>query len=102
MSGQDTVWVAGVVILLAVAFGSATGDAQTDLDCGDPGTSPNMPVAGDDEHNLDADDDGIGCENPEDFDTTTATAMPTTAVPPVVGGTAPAAEPVVARPHFTG
>lgn len=39
--------------------------AQTgDVDCGDPGTSPNMPIdPNNDPNGLDADHDGIGCED---------------------------------------
>jgi hypothetical protein len=58
-----------------------TPATPADLDCGDPGTSPGMPVPADDPHDLDADDDGIGCE-----------AAPT----------APAAAPIVAQPTYTG
>lgn len=59
---------------------------QADLDCGDPGTSHDMPVGPDDPHGLDADDDGIGCEDGSVFD-------PAPAAP---------AEPQVREPTYTG
>ena len=58
-----------------------TPATPADLDCGDPGTTANMPVPADDPHGLDADDDGIGCE---------------------AAVIAPAAAPVVAQPTYTG
>lgn len=67
----------------------AAADQSADIDCGDPGTSHNMPVGPDDPHGLDADDDGVGCEDPSVFG----------------GGPAPAAapaEPLPAEPTFTG
>ena len=48
-------------ITTALLIGVAPAGAQ-DLDCGDPGTSPNMSVEPGDPHGLDRDGDGIGCE----------------------------------------
>jgi hypothetical protein len=60
-----------------------------DLDCGDPGTSHNMPVdPNNDPNRLDADNDGLGCEDPGAF-----------------GDAPPAAAPAVPQPgepDFTG
>jgi hypothetical protein len=93
----------GLAMTAAVALTAAPSGAQEDdLNCGDPGTSLNMPVPPDDPHGLDADGDGIGCEDPSAFansggsDTTT-----TTAVTPPAAAPAPA-EPVEMEPSFTG
>jgi LPXTG-motif cell wall-anchored protein len=61
---------------LALTFMSPPASADDDLDCGDPGTTPNMSVPADDPHDLDDDDDGIGCE--DDSVTTTVPAPATT------------------------
>jgi len=39
-----------------------TTSTPEDLNCGDPGTHPNMDVPPGDPHGLDTDDDGTGCE----------------------------------------
>jgi hypothetical protein len=88
--------VVAAIAAVAVAFGAPALAQDGDLDCGDPGTSPNMAVGADDPNGLDADDDGIGCEDPAAFGD---------------GGTAPAgdddgmaepASPVDGEPTFTG
>jgi hypothetical protein len=70
----------------APAPSPAPAPAQADLDCGDPGTSHNMRVGPGDPHGLDADDDGIGCEDGSVFE-------PAPAAP---------AEPQVREPAYTG
>lgn len=80
---------AAVVAVVALMAGTTAGAQEGDLDCGDPGTSPNMPVDPGDPHRLDDDGDGIGCEE--------------TGAPGDGSGTGAApAEPVVAEPQFTG
>ena len=75
--------------LSAMLIGASPSGAQTDLDCGDPGTSHNMPVdPNNDPNGLDADHDGIGCEDGSVFGETPPAAAP--------------AEPVVEAPDFTG
>lgn len=87
----------GLAITAAVAVAAApSGAQQQDLNCGDPGTSHNMPVGPDDPHGLDDDNDGIGCEDPSAFGSGGMTGSGAT--PP----TAPPAEPVEGEPNFTG
>ena len=50
-------------ITTALLAGISPAGAE-DLDCGDPGTSPNMSVGPDDPNGLDRDHDGVGCEDP--------------------------------------
>lgn len=105
------------VTSLATAM-SSTGAQEGDLDCGDPGTHHNMPVPIDDDpHDLDRNNDGVGCEDPSVFGDTSGSATtmspapttPTSAAPapsptpaPSPSPTSPPAEPVVTEPHFTG
>jgi hypothetical protein len=72
--------------------------AQTgDLDCGDPGTSHNMPVdPANDPNRLDADGDGVGCEDASVFGAATDAPAETPSAE------APPAPAVVAEPTFTG
>ena len=65
--------------------------AQEDLDCGDPGTSTDMPVPADDPHDLDRDGDGLGCDADEGGGGT-----------PYAPAPAPPAEAVQGEPTFTG
>lgn len=103
--------VAAVALFLAIPA-AAGGD---DLNCGDPGTSHNMPIdPNNDPHNLDGDDDGVGCEDPSAFPTTTTTttaAVPATTTttaareaPPAddTASEAPTAAPVQREPSYTG
>jgi hypothetical protein len=87
MTVTAAVAVSLVLGLLTVPAGAA-GDDDDVLNCGDPGTSPNMPIdPANDPNNLDHDDDGIGCEDDDD------------------GDDAPAAQPAPAvegQPDFTG
>jgi hypothetical protein len=88
--------VVAAVAAVAVAFGTPALAQEGDLDCGDPGTSPNMTVGAEDPNGLDADNDGIGCEEPADFgDGGTAPAGDD-------GGTVEPATPVEEEPTFTG
>ena len=82
--------VIGVALAVALVLAGPVVAQEGDLDCGDPGTSPNMPVGPDDPNDLDRDGDGIGCEDPPEFGEATES------------DTAPAPEPVVAEPTFTG
>jgi hypothetical protein len=89
---------AGLLMAAALSVGMLIGPspsgAQADLDCGDPGTSPNMPVdPNNDPHRLDDDDDGIGCEDPSASGGEPAPDAP---------AEAPAAAPLPAEPTFTG
>jgi hypothetical protein len=98
--------VAGVLAVAVLAVGAPALAQEGDLDCGDPGTFHNMPVEiGNDPHGLDADGDGIGCEDPAAF----GGAAPTDTTAPLAdapaaddGGTAPPATPVERQPSFTG
>jgi hypothetical protein len=89
--------VAAMAAALAVTAAvnlPASAQEGGDLDCGDPGTSHNMPVdPANDPHGLDADDDGIGCEDPAAFGGDSGGGG---------GDEAPAAEPVEGEPSFTG
>lgn len=85
--------VAALVATAAVIVPAAAQEGG-DLDCGDPGTSHNMPIdPADDPHGLDADGDGIGCEDPAPFGGTTEPAADDPAEP---------AAPVRRAPSFTG
>lgn len=119
---KRTKTLAGVfVAALATLAMAGPAGATDDLNCGDPGTYLNMPVGPDDPHNLDSNDDGIGCEDPDAFppgstattapaETTTTTAPPAPTVPDVPDTAPPAPEPepaapaapVVAEPDYTG
>lgn len=57
-----------------------------DLDCGDEGTFHNMPVTPDDPHGLDADGDGLGCEDASVFPGGSAGTPEDTAPPIGPGG----------------
>jgi LPXTG-motif cell wall-anchored protein len=57
---------------LSLASPAAAGD---DLNCGDPGTSPNMSVPPGDPDGLDADGDGIGCDDDDSENTPTPTTV---------------------------
>jgi hypothetical protein len=87
--------VVAAVAAVAVAFGAPALAQEGDLDCGDPGTSPNMAVEAGDPHGLDADDDGIGCEDPAAFGDGTAPAADD-------DGMVEPATPVEEEPTFTG
>jgi hypothetical protein len=82
---------------VGMLIGPSPSGAQADLDCGDPGTSHNMPVPPDDPHGLDANDDGIGCEDPSAFGGESAPGPA-----PDAPAEAPAAAPQPAEPTFTG
>jgi hypothetical protein len=91
-----TAAIALLIAAVALGIGLAPVAAQDggDLDCGDPGTSPNMPVdPNNDPHGLDDDDDGVGCEDPNAFGGGTA---------PAPAGESEPATPVEAEPTFTG
>jgi hypothetical protein len=109
---------AGILMVTALSLttigGASVAGAQgVDLDCGDPGTSHNMPIdPNNDPYRLDDDNDGIGCEDGSVFGQPPA-PQPTVTVPPApsvtVGPTpaptpppAPPARPVPGRPDFTG
>lgn len=99
---------AGILVVAALsaallAFTASTAGAQEgDLDCGDPGTSPNMSVPADDPHGLDRDGNGIGCE--EDGGGSTPAPAEPEAPAPSDDMTEPAepAEPVAEEPDYTG
>ena len=82
---------AGVLMAAAlsalVIIGASPGAAQADLNCGDPGTFHNMPVPPDDPNGLDADGNGIGCEDDSVFGGEPTT--PPTDAPPVTEAPAP-------------
>jgi hypothetical protein len=87
------------LLVIATALGAGLGPAAAqdggDLNCGDPGTSHNMPVdPNNDPNNLDANNDGIGCEDASVFGGAGGVTSPS-------GQTTPAA-PVEAQPTFTG
>jgi hypothetical protein len=91
--------LAGVVALAVPALAH-----EGDLDCGDPGTFHNMPVQiGNDPHGLDANQDGIGCEDPAAFGGE-APSTPAEPAPsePASEPTADPATPVRRAPTFTG
>lgn len=93
---------AGVLLVASAAmFTVAPAGAQEgDLNCGDPGTSHNMAVDPDnDPNNLDADNDGEGCEDPDVFDEAPSAPAPEEPAP---APEAPSAEPVEGSPTFTG
>jgi hypothetical protein len=98
--------VAGVLAAAVLAVGAPALAQEGDLDCGDPGTFHNMPVEPGDPHGLDADGDGIGCEDPAAFGggcaPTDTTAPPADALAADDGSTAPPATPVERQPSFTG
>jgi hypothetical protein len=97
MSKTKAAIVASVAIVAGLAVAIPATAQEGDLNCGDPGTFHNMPVdPNNDPNNLDADDDGIGCEDPSVFDGGTE------APPADTGGTAEPAEPVEEDPDFTG
>jgi hypothetical protein len=97
MSKTKAAIVASVAIVAGLAVAIPATAQEGDLDCGDPGTSHNMPVEiGNDPHGLDDDQDGIGCEDPSAFDGGTE------APPADTGGSAEPAEPVEEEPDFTG
>lgn len=75
-------------IATVLTLSASPAGAQGDLDCGDPGTSHNMQVGPDDPNGLDADDDGVGCEDASVFDSAPAPA--TTAPAPAPAPDAPA------------
>lgn len=111
LSKAAAVTAVAITSLAAASFTASTAGAQSgDLDCGDPGTSHNMPVPPDDPHDLDDDGDGIGCENPDAFEngggspTTQATTgpVPSAPAPQPTPTPPPPADPVVADPNFTG
>ena len=87
----------------ALLFAPSQAAATDDLNCGDPGTWHNMPVpVGNDPHQLDSNDDGIGCEDGSVFGpdgqpvgATTTTAPP----PPPAPGPQPEPEPVAPQPE---
>ena len=54
-----------LALLAALTLAACGTGPETELDCGDTGTSPNMTVPEDDPHDLDTDGDGIGCETPD-------------------------------------
>ncbi len=94
--------VAGVLAVAVLAVGAPALAQEGDLNCGDPGTFPNMPIEiGNDPHGLDADQDGIGCEDPTAFG---GGGAPTDTPAPATddGGTAEPATPVQRQPSFTG
>jgi hypothetical protein len=106
---------AGTFVVAAAAatflIGAAPAGA-TDLNCGDPGTFPNMPVEPGDPHGLDRDGNGIGCEDdsaggptvtepPVTAPPVTEPAAPAPAPEPVMDQAAPAA-PVERQPTYTG
>jgi hypothetical protein len=95
---------AGILMVTAISavlmIGVSPTGAQADLDCGDPGTSLNMPVdPNNDPHELDANDDGVGCEDPAAFDGGGGTPTPAPGPAPMP---ADPAEPQVREPDFTG
>jgi hypothetical protein len=100
---------AGVLMAAALSalliIGVSPSGAQADLDCGDPGTSHNMPIdPNNDPNGLDADNDGIGCEDASVFDgepaPSTDPAPPAPAPEPA--DTAAPAVPQPGEPDFTG
>jgi hypothetical protein len=96
---------AGVLMAAAlsavVVIGASPSGAQEDLDCGDPGTFHNMPVdPNNDPNRLDADGNGIGCEDESVFGGD-AEPAPSPEPAPAPAPAAPA-EPVVEAPTFTG
>ena len=93
-------------LLGAVVFVAPALAQEDDLNCGDPGTFHNMPIEiGNDPHGLDADNDGMGCEDPSVFgEPAPSEPAPTEPAPsePATDATAAPVEPVVRRPSFTG
>ena len=92
---------AGVLMAAAISvvvlIGASPSGAQADLDCGDPGTFHNMPVdPNNDPNGLDADGNGIGCEDGSVFGDE---PTPPTSPPPAQ---ASPAMPQPAEPTFTG
>lgn len=92
----------GVAALTAAALvAPALGQEGGDLDCGDPGTFHNMPIEpGNDPHGLDADGDGIGCEDPAAFGG--AAPEPAPEPEPEAEPESTPAAPVRGQPTFTG
>lgn len=106
-TGEIAGVVAGVLAAAVLAVGAPASAQEGDLDCGDPGTFHNMPIEiGNDPHGLDADHDGIGCEDPTAFGDggvpTDTTALAADAPAADDGGTAEPATPVQRQPSFTG
>lgn len=99
---------AGILAVAATAallVGSQTAGATDDLDCGDPGTSPNMSIdPNNDPHRLDDNNNGIGCEDPSVFEPEPSDPEPS--APPTPEPQAPSvaspAQPVERQPSYTG
>lgn len=100
--------VGGLLAAATLSLTVAPASATDDLNCGDEGTSHNMPIDPDnDPNNLDGNDDGVGCEDPSDFPTPTTTATtapPADDTPPPADDneTPAAAAPIVDDPQYTG
>jgi len=93
MSKRKAAIAASVAIVAGLAVAIPATAQEGDLNCGDPGTFHNMPVdPANDPNNLDADDDGIGCEDAAAFG----------GAAPEAPAEAPTAEAVEAAPDFTG
>jgi hypothetical protein len=100
---------AGVLTAAALSallmIGTSPSGAQADLDCGDPGTSHNMPIdPNNDPNGLDADNNGIGCEDASVFgDAPAPSTDPAPPAPePEPSDTAAPAVPQPGEPTFTG
>lgn len=95
---------AGILMVAAIStlfIGVSPIGAQDELNCGDPGTSHNMPVGPDDPHGLDGNNNGIGCEDPNDFPAPAPAPAPADDPEPAPDPAAPA-EPQVREPDYTG